>query len=250
MTALRPKHPSSAASAHARRRGDRCDGAGTQHDYVRQVRVYATFLEGSLDTVTARMSGASSFTSTGMVPASPPPGPQCHPRSPRALNACTVQNQLYCWVVIPRLVTEVGHSAQILPVGLHYVSLREFRDVFAFNPYRAWLFEGLKAACHDLRVAGCARIFIGGSYVTSKPDPGDYDACWDPVGVSADLDTILYDENMLLERRQRYRGDLLIGGCAPGSSGEFFRFLARDKVSGEERGMIGIKLKLLEIMNS
>ncbi|EQB00228.1 hypothetical protein L288_18495 [Sphingobium quisquiliarum P25] len=152
--------------------------------------------------------------------------------------------------MIPSLISQRGHSAQVLPVGLHFVSLREFRDAFAFNAHRAWLFEGLKVACHDLRVAGCSRIFVGGSFVTSKQDPSDYDACWDPVGVSADLEPILYDENLLLERRERYRGDLLIGGCDSGPSGEFFRFLSKDKMTGEERGMIGIKLKLLEIMNS
>ena len=152
--------------------------------------------------------------------------------------------------MVPRLISQLGHSAQVLPRGLHFVSLREFRDAFAFNAHRAWLFDGFKSACHDLRVAGCARIFVGGSFVTSKPDPSDYDACWDPVGVSADLEPVLYDENLRIERRDRYRGDLLIGGCDPGPAGEFFRFLSRDKTTGEERGMIGIKLKLLEIMNS
>ena len=150
----------------------------------------------------------------------------------------------------PSLISLVGHPAQVLPRGLHFVSLREFRDAFVFNAHRAWLFDGFRAACHDLRTAGCARIFVGGSFVTSKPTPSDYDACWDPVGVSANLEPMLYDENLRIERRDRYRGDLLIGGCDPGPTGEFFRFLSRDKTTGEERGMIGIKLKLLEIMNS
>lgn len=26
-------------------------------------------------------------------------------------------------------------------------------------------------------------VFVGGSFVTSKEFPGDYDACWDTVGV-------------------------------------------------------------------
>lgn len=152
--------------------------------------------------------------------------------------------------MIPQLIRQRGHSTQILPVGLHFVSLREFRDVFAFNPHRAWLFEGFKEACHDLRKAGCTRIFVGGSYVTSEPHPGDYDACWDPVGVSPDLDPLLYDDALRGQRRDRYRGDLLISGCDLGPSGQWFHFLSKDKVTGEERGMIGIKLKLLEIMNT
>lgn len=152
--------------------------------------------------------------------------------------------------MVPSLISRHGLSVNVLPIGLHFVSLREFRDAFVFNDGRAWIFEGFKAACHDLRLAGCARIYVGGSFVTSKSNPSDFDACWDPAGVGADLEPILYDDNLILERRQKYRGDLLIGGCSSDPTGENFRFISRDKNTGEERGMIGIKLKLLEIMNS
>jgi hypothetical protein len=93
-------------------------------------------------------------------------------------------------------------------------------------------------------------VFVGGSFVTSKEFPGDYDACWDTVGVSSTLDPIIYDDNLGIERREKYRGDWLMGGCDPGPTGEFFRFLSRDKVTGEERGMIGIKLRMVELLNS
>lgn len=158
--------------------------------------------------------------------------------------------QRYCCLMIPKLIAQRGCSAQVLPVGLHFVSLREFRDFFAFNPHRAWLFEQFKEACHALRVAGCSRIFVGGSYVTSEPHPSDYDACWDPSGVSAAfLDPIFYEEGRDAERHDRYHGDLLISGCEPGPTGVWFRYLSKDKITQEERGMIGIKLKLIEILN-
>lgn len=152
--------------------------------------------------------------------------------------------------MISRLISAKGHPSQILPPGLHYLSFREFREIFAFNDHRFWIFDGLKAACQELRAAGCLRIYIGGSYVTSKIHPSDYDACWDPVGVSGGLDPILYANDLHTERRQKYRGDLLIGGADDGPSGEHFRFLSRDKLSGEERGMVGIKLNMLELLNS
>lgn len=151
--------------------------------------------------------------------------------------------------MLPALTPHSNNGLLILPPGLHFVSLREFRDAFGTNPKRVWLFQGLACACKALREAGCGRIYVGGSYVTSKAEPGDYDACWDPTGVSGDLDPMLYDDNLALERRQRYRGDLLIGGVDDGPAGENFRFLSRDKITGEERGMIGIKLSLLEILN-
>jgi len=151
--------------------------------------------------------------------------------------------------MIPTLVSRTGTDIQALPAGLHFIALREFREAFAYNHRRAWLFEGFIAACKALREAGCGRIYIGGSYVTSKSEPGDYDACWDPIGVSANLDPVLYDDNFLLERQRLYRGDLLIGGAYDGPTGENYHFLARDKETGQERGMIGIKLSLLEILN-
>ena len=152
--------------------------------------------------------------------------------------------------MIPQLLSQRGHSAHVLPKGLHYVTFREFRDGFATNAHRQWLFEGFRLACRDLRAAGCSKIFVGGSYVTSKEFPGDYDACWDPVGVSGTLDPLIYDENFRIERREKYRGDLLIGDCDAGPSGANFRFLSKDRVSGEERGMIGIKLRMVELLNS
>jgi len=42
---------------------------------------------------------------------------------------------------------------------------------------------------------------------------------------------------------------LLIGGAYDGPAGENFRFLSRDKVTHEERGMVGLKLNILEILN-
>jgi len=164
---------------------------------------------------------------------------------------CARRHINYDVFMVPALVKKAGHAALVLPPGLHFVGFREFRDTFVFTAARAWQFEGFQAACRDLRTAGCAKIYVGGSFVTSKLDPSDFDACWDPVGVNPSLlDPVFYDDNLHLERREKYRGDLLIGGCDPGPSGENFRFLSRDKQSGEERGMIGIKLKLLEILNS
>lgn len=152
--------------------------------------------------------------------------------------------------VLPQLLSRRGHATHVLPTGLHYVTFREFRDGFATNPHRQWLFDGFRSACQELRAAGCSKIFVGGSYVTSKEFPSDYDACWDPIGVSGTLDPLIYDENYRLERRDKYRGDLLIGGCESGPGGQYYRFLSKDKNSGEERGMIGIKLRMVELLNS
>ena len=65
-----------------------------------------------------------------------------------------------------------------LPPGIHTVTWREFQRRFGYNSRRRELIRGLRRACRWLRKAGCRSIFIGGSFVTSKPLPGDIDVCW------------------------------------------------------------------------
>jgi len=78
---------------------------------------------------------------------------------------------------------------------------------------------------------------------------GDYDACWDPAGVSGKLDPRLYDSALRLEQNREYRGDLMIGAAGDGPEHENFRFLSRDKITGSPKGIVGIKLNMVEILN-
>jgi hypothetical protein len=151
--------------------------------------------------------------------------------------------------MLPKLIRCPGITELILPPGLHHVSLRTVRDEFAYNAHRAWLFEGFVLACRELRRAGCGRACLGGSYVTSKIYPGDFDATWDPAGVAADLDPVLYDPNLRLEQNRKYRGDLLIGAAGEGPEHANYQFLAHDKNTGSPKGVIGIKLNMVEVLN-
>ena len=46
---------------------------------------------------------------------------------------------------------------------------------------------GMLEALRLLKVAGCARAYVDGSFVTAKEKPGDFDARWDAEGVDFDL---------------------------------------------------------------
>lgn len=37
----------------------------------------------------------------------------------------------------------------------------------------------LREAAHNLRLAGVRKIWVNGSFVTSKRDPSDIDGCWE-----------------------------------------------------------------------
>lgn len=79
-----------------------------------------------------------------------------------------------CEVMIPEF-DENGN----LPPGVYWATWEEFKEQFGTTPRRSLLIEGLKTAMEQLKAAGCRTIYINGSFVTSKPNPNDFDACWD-----------------------------------------------------------------------
>lgn len=56
-----------------------------------------------------------------------------------------------------------------------------------FSKRRRELLSGLRSALRALRTAGCHQLYIDGSFVTAKGEPGDYDACWDIGGVDVEV---------------------------------------------------------------
>src|SRR5258708_1406081 len=111
--------------------------------------------------------------------------------------------------MIPDLVSVVGCPWDVLPPGIHTAILAEVERAFAINRRRQKLFEGLLVASASLRSAGCNRIFLDGSYVTGKPIPGDYDACWDPLGIDPKkLDPVFRDfSNQRQAQKQKFGGE-------------------------------------------
>lgn len=72
-----------------------------------------------------------------------------------------------------------------LPAGLHTASWSEFVARFAHNSRRQrLLFEGLQHILNLLAIAGCTEVRIGGSFVTTKELPGDFDGIWMLDGVN------------------------------------------------------------------
>ena len=86
--------------------------------------------------------------------------------------------------MIPNLVPIPHYRYLILPTGIHEASFSEVAEVYTYNPLRKELFYGLIEGSKNLASAGCRSLYLDGSYVTSKLDPGDFDACWDRMGVN------------------------------------------------------------------
>jgi hypothetical protein len=143
--------------------------------------------------------------------------------------------------VLPRLV-DIGGPWRVLPPGIHDATLDETKRRFGGNVRRATLFEGFERAYRLLTAAGCTTVYLDGSYVTGKPIPGDFDACWDPTGVDLSaLDPILLD---LADGRRRQK--LAFGGeffpSRPGPDGipPFVQFFGVDRDTGHAKGLVRI----------
>jgi Family of unknown function (DUF6932) len=147
--------------------------------------------------------------------------------------------------VIPALVSLPGSPWPVLPAGIHQASLNEVAGAFAANPWRRKLFDGLVDAAGRLRLAGCKTVYLDGSYVSGKPTPGDFDACWDPNGVDrALLDPVfLQFANGREAQKRAFKGEFFPSSMMCVDVGRaFVEFFQQDRFTGKQKGIISIPL--------
>jgi hypothetical protein len=133
-----------------------------------------------------------------------------------------------------------------LPPGMHLATLEEVEAVFVTTPHRRRLFEGLRRAIQNLHAAGVRRVFIDGSFVTTKADPNDIDGCWEwTADVHLDLlDPVLLD----FAQARRAMGDkygvdfFLATWVEAGSGFTFLDFFQRNR-EDEPKGIVQLDLE-------
>jgi hypothetical protein len=140
---------------------------------------------------------------------------------------------------------DIGASWNVLPPGVHDATLDEVEQRFATNKKRKVLYDGLVRGCKLLKSAGCSVVFLDGSYVTEKPVPGDFDACWDPCGVDpAKLDPVLLDfTDKRKSQKLKYGGEFFPSSATADGSRTFVEYFRTDKETGMEKGLIRIRLQ-------
>jgi len=147
--------------------------------------------------------------------------------------------------MIPDHVDLPGSPWPVLPPGIHFATLAEVEARFVSNPTRRVQFRGFVAALTNLRGAGCRRAFLDGSFVTAKPRPGDFDACWDPTDVNpAVLDPVLLNfENNRAAQKAKYHGELFPSTIPADLTGTIFvEFFQVDRFTGAPKGVVAIDL--------
>lgn len=145
--------------------------------------------------------------------------------------------------MIPDLI-EIGAPWKVLPEGIHPATLVEVETCFGTNPHRRGLFSGLVNALKALRQAGCKTVYLDGSYVTGKPKPEDYDACWDVTGViHANLDPVFLDFNLKrINQKLKYGGEFFPSTWLGVPGQTFLEFFQKDRFTGKAKGILSIDL--------
>ena len=105
------------------------------------------------------------------------------------------------------------------------------------------MIDGLADAITNLAEAGCQRLWLNGSFVTTKDEPGDFDAYWDTSGVDLDLlDPVLLDlSNGRKAQKERFGGELFPNVTEQGSGLIFANFFQNDRDTGR-KGIVVLDL--------
>jgi hypothetical protein len=164
---------------------------------------------------------------------------------PTELDARPTQH--YCSV--GTMLPEFNRDGR-LPAGIHWATWQEIQSRFGFSLRRQQLLGGLRLALAALNRAGCSRVYIDGSFVTVKREPGDYDACWDIDGVNVEaLDSVFLDFSKgRTAQKRKYFGEFFPAQMPEGASGRaFLEFFQTDKETGRSKGIVGLNLQEAEL---
>lgn len=113
---------------------------------------------------------------------------------------------------INRSIEFAGEKNEIIfRPGVHEYTLAKLERDFATNKERIKLFNGLKSLAQELKRAGCETLYVDGSFITRKLEPGDFDACWEPfVQMNTGTNILLTQDSLSARiwRKQNYLGDI------------------------------------------
>jgi len=140
---------------------------------------------------------------------------------------------------------DIGGIWKVLPPGVHNATLEEVEYRFATSERRKRLYSGFREGVMALRRVGCREIFLDGSFVTEKDNPGDFDVCWDPIGVdTAKLDPIFLDfSEGRKKQKEMFHGEFFPTSCLAEGKHFFFDFFQIDKYTGIAKGIICIEFQ-------
>ncbi|SDL24346.1 DUF6932 family protein [Kriegella aquimaris] len=158
-------------------------------------------------------------------------------------------NYIFVYIItqlIRRLIPEFTSNG-LLPQGIHWATLDDIKEKLSFSTKRRTLIAGLELALKSFKIAGCEKMYIDGSFVTSKNEPSDIDACWDISNVDpTKLDPILLIfSNRRALQKMKYGCEFFPSSeIAMPPNTRYLDFFQKTK-DDEKKGIVGIKLQEL-----
>lgn len=148
-------------------------------------------------------------------------------------------------IMIPPLISLEGAPWMVLPPGVHPATIAEVTETFGTNTRRREILGGFIDAASKLKIAGCTKIYLDGSFVTGKPRPGDFDACWEPAGVDPQkLDPVFLNfSNGRAQQKAMFKGEFFPSSLVCADVGRTFaEFFQIDRFTGKKKGIVSILL--------
>jgi hypothetical protein len=136
-----------------------------------------------------------------------------------------------------------------LPAGIYEATWQEVQERLGFSERRTVLLEQLYSALKNLNEAGCQRVYLDGSFSSSKENPGDIDVCYEPRGVvGTKLDPVFLDfSNRRAAQKAKYGCEFFPSSATASLNPRltYLEFFQRDKYTDEAKGIIALDLRRL-----
>ncbi|NJL10718.1 MAG: hypothetical protein HC908_12565 [Calothrix sp. SM1_7_51] len=133
-----------------------------------------------------------------------------------------------------------------LPPGAHFCYWEEFKERFGYSVHRRNLIDGIETVLTLLQAAGCRTAYLNGSFVTSEPDPQDFDMCWDRDDV--DMEYLRKNARLIINfydsaaTKARYGGEIYPSDQPVDESTISIEFFQQDRRQNR-KGIIAINLR-------
>lgn len=141
------------------------------------------------------------------------------------------------------MVPDYEPGTGYLPPGIHNATWEEIVGRYGYTAQRLELLASLKAGLDALRLAGCRRVYIDGSFVTAKRAPRDFDVCWESSGVQVKLlhPALRTFANLRAAQKAAFRGEFFPADARADARRSYLDFFQSDR-DGTTKGIISINL--------
>lgn len=134
-----------------------------------------------------------------------------------------------------------------LPPGIYIVSFEGFIKKYGINYCRNSQLKGLERAIVEFKNGGATKIFVDGSFVSNKINPGDFDVVYDLDEIDDNrIDKLLLDSSIHGRKLQKihYGGEFFpMSNRADRLGTSFINYFQKDKKTKDPKGIIQIDLR-------